>query len=75
MKIVLCSLFALGFFITAIQVIRMFTIANLKSYTDSHAIIMWSVLEVSLGVSHPSMLAVHPMQSKVMLTIALARSS
>ena len=43
-------LFALGFFVTIIQIIRMFTVKNLKTYTDSQPIIIWSVVEVSLAV-------------------------
>ncbi|RMJ24322.1 hypothetical protein PHISP_04796 [Aspergillus sp. HF37] len=50
-KVVLCSLFALGFFITAIQIVRIFTISSLKTYTDSQAIVLWSNIEIGLGVS------------------------
>lgn len=48
---VLTGLFALGFFITIIQVFRIFTIARLKHYTDSEPIVIWSCVEISLGVS------------------------
>ncbi|GKZ26584.1 hypothetical protein AbraCBS73388_002828 [Aspergillus brasiliensis] len=44
------ALFALGFFITIIQIIRIFTIKHLKTYTDSEAIVLWSQVEISLGV-------------------------
>jgi hypothetical protein len=54
-KAALIALFALGFFVTIIQVIRVFTIKNLKTYTDSQPIILWSVVEISLGVSPPSL--------------------
>lgn len=36
---------------TIIQIIRIFSIKNLTSYTDSATVIMWSVIEISLGVS------------------------
>ncbi|RHZ73302.1 hypothetical protein CDV55_103514 [Aspergillus turcosus] len=49
-KAVLVALFGLGFFVTIIQVIRVFTIKNLKTYTDSQPIILWSTVEISLGV-------------------------
>lgn len=43
-------MFALGFFVTVIQIVRIFTIANLKTYTNSNAIINWSIVEINLGV-------------------------
>ncbi|BCS00636.1 uncharacterized protein AKAW2_50977S [Aspergillus luchuensis] len=49
-KIALMALFALGFFITIIQIIRIFTIKHLKTYTDSQPIVLWSQVEISLGV-------------------------
>ncbi|GKZ25046.1 hypothetical protein AbraIFM66951_000504 [Aspergillus brasiliensis] len=49
-KIALVGVFALGFFITIIQIIRIFTIKNLKTYTDSQPIVIWSDVEISLGV-------------------------
>ncbi|KAG2418892.1 hypothetical protein HFD88_001994 [Aspergillus terreus] len=49
-KIALVGLFALGFFITIIQIFRIFTIKNLKTYTDSEPILLWSTIEISLGV-------------------------
>ncbi|GAA90889.1 integral membrane protein [Aspergillus luchuensis IFO 4308] len=39
-----------GFFITIIQIIRIFTIKHLKTYTDSQPIVLWSQVEISLGV-------------------------
>ena len=32
------------------QVIRIFTISRLKSYTDSEPIVVWSMVEINLGV-------------------------
>ena len=49
-KIALVVLFALGFFVTIIQIIRIFTVKNLKTYTDSKPIIIWSVIEISVAV-------------------------
>ncbi|KAI9933981.1 hypothetical protein ASPWEDRAFT_105046 [Aspergillus wentii DTO 134E9] len=49
-KIALIILFALGFFVTIIQIIRVFTIKKLQTYTDSEPIVIWSVIEISLGV-------------------------
>ncbi|PWY94516.1 integral membrane protein [Aspergillus sclerotioniger CBS 115572] len=49
-KVALIGLFALGFFITIIQIIRIFTIKNLKTYTDSQPIVLWSSVEIGLGV-------------------------
>lgn len=53
-KIALVVIFALGFFVTIIQIIRIFTVKNLKTYTDSKPIIMWSVVEISIAVRFPS---------------------
>ncbi|KAE8149172.1 hypothetical protein BDV25DRAFT_168015 [Aspergillus avenaceus] len=49
-KIALGCVFAIGFFITIIQIIRIFSIQNLKVYTDSQPIIIWSIIETSLAV-------------------------
>ncbi|KAF4245624.1 hypothetical protein CNMCM6805_003568 [Aspergillus fumigatiaffinis] len=49
-KAALVAVFALGFFVTIIQIIRIFTIKDLKTYTDSQPIVLWSVIEISLGV-------------------------
>ncbi|KAL4879309.1 hypothetical protein BJY04DRAFT_220165 [Aspergillus karnatakaensis] len=49
-KILLGLLFGLGFFVTIIQIIRVFTVKNLETYTDSQPIIIWSIVEISLGV-------------------------
>jgi len=49
-KAILGGLFALGFFVTIIQAIRIHTIANLATYTDSQPIITWSIIEIHLGV-------------------------
>ncbi|KAB8232066.1 putative integral membrane protein (Pth11) [Aspergillus alliaceus] len=49
-KIALCCVFAIGFFITIIQILRIFSIYRLKTYTDSKPVILWSIVEVSLAV-------------------------
>ncbi|KAE8379333.1 hypothetical protein BDV26DRAFT_169359 [Aspergillus bertholletiae] len=49
-KVALCCVFALGFFVTIIQIIRVFTIYRLKTYTDSKPVILWSIVEISLAV-------------------------
>ncbi|KAJ5512517.1 hypothetical protein N7463_002069 [Penicillium fimorum] len=49
-KALLACLFALGFFVTVVQIIRVFTVRDLKTYTDSKNIVIWSCIEVSLGV-------------------------
>ncbi|KAJ9602386.1 hypothetical protein H2200_013241 [Cladophialophora chaetospira] len=49
-KIGLIGVFCLGFFITVIQIIRIFTIKSLKTYTDSESIVIWSAVEINLGV-------------------------
>ncbi|KAL4935401.1 hypothetical protein BDV06DRAFT_217461 [Aspergillus oleicola] len=49
-KVLLGVLFGLGFFVTIIQIIRMFTVANLETYANSESIIIWSDVEISLGV-------------------------
>ncbi|KAJ5120745.1 uncharacterized protein N7515_010133 [Penicillium bovifimosum] len=48
-KCVLIGMFALGFFVTIIQIIRIFSVKNLKNITDSEGLILWSIVEVSLG--------------------------
>ncbi|KGO72188.1 hypothetical protein PEX1_023480 [Penicillium expansum] len=49
-KALLVCLFALGFFVTVIQIIRILTVWDLKTYTDSKKIVIWSCVEISLGV-------------------------
>jgi len=49
-KIALGCLFALGFFVSIIQIIRVRTIAKLANYTDSEPIIIWSIVEIHTGV-------------------------
>ncbi|KAI9677545.1 MAG: hypothetical protein M1817_006499 [Caeruleum heppii] len=44
-------LFMLGFFVTLIQAVRIFSIKNLKQYIDSHNLILWSIVEVNLGIT------------------------
>ncbi|CAG8148767.1 unnamed protein product [Penicillium olsonii] len=48
-KIVLTGLFALGFFVTIIQIARIFQVKNLEVITDSEKLIIWSLVELSLG--------------------------
>ena len=50
LQYVLVGVFALGFFITVIQVVRMNYVKNLKTWTDSYDIILWSNIELNLGV-------------------------
>lgn len=49
-KVVLLGLFALGLFITIIQIIRIQTVQRLANYTDSAPLIMWSTVENNLGI-------------------------
>ncbi|KXJ87148.1 hypothetical protein Micbo1qcDRAFT_218430 [Microdochium bolleyi] len=49
-KLVLLGLFALGVFITIIQIIRIQTVHTLSNYLDSSALIMWSTVENNLGI-------------------------
>lgn len=49
-KIGLGVLFGLGIFVTIVQLMRIQTIASLKSYTDSEGPVMWSMLEIHVGV-------------------------
>ncbi|KAH8652521.1 hypothetical protein BX600DRAFT_527839 [Xylariales sp. PMI_506] len=49
-KVVLLGLFALGLFITVIQIVRIQTIKSLANYLDSGGLIMWSTVENNLGI-------------------------
>lgn len=49
-KVIILGLFALGVFVTAIQIIRFQTIKNLKDYLDSALPIQWSIVECNLGI-------------------------
>lgn len=49
-KIALLGLFALGGFITVIQIIRIRTVKSLTNNLDSSSIIMWSTVENNLGI-------------------------
>ncbi|KAK6436449.1 hypothetical protein LTR95_007367 [Oleoguttula sp. CCFEE 5521] len=49
-RIGLGALFALGFFITIVQGLRVRTISRLRVYTDSEPIIEWSIIEINIGV-------------------------
>jgi len=46
-QVALACLIGLGFFVTIIQIIRIFTIANLADYTNSEPIISWSIVELT----------------------------
>jgi len=48
--VVLLGLFALGIFITIIQMFRIQTIKSLANYLDSAKLIMWSTIENNLGI-------------------------
>lgn len=49
---------------TIIQIIRIFSVKNLKTYTDSKNLILWSIVEVSLGVSQVPSLSLANTQVK-----------
>lgn len=49
-KIGLGLLFGLGIFVTIVQIMRIQTIASLKVYTESQKPVMWSVIEIHIGV-------------------------
>lgn len=49
-KFALLGLFAMGTFITVIQVLRIQTIKSLSNYLDSSSLIMWSTVENNLGI-------------------------
>ncbi|KND87130.1 hypothetical protein TOPH_08210 [Tolypocladium ophioglossoides CBS 100239] len=49
-KIALLCLFALGIFVTVIQVIRIHTIKNLSNYLNSSNPILWSIIENDIGI-------------------------
>lgn len=71
-KIVLTGLFALGFFVTVIQIARIFRVKNLKTVTDSEMLILWSIIEVSLGVRK---ILYHQSLSKLTLFTSPGRQS
>ncbi|KAI5863631.1 hypothetical protein GGS23DRAFT_620414 [Durotheca rogersii] len=50
-KAALLILFALGIFVTVIQVIRIQTIRSLANYLDSAEPITWSIVEANIGVT------------------------
>ncbi|KAH7021449.1 uncharacterized protein B0I36DRAFT_377295 [Microdochium trichocladiopsis] len=60
-KLVLLGLFALGVFITIIQIIRIQTIRNLANYLDSSGLIMWSTVENNLGIMVASVPTLAPL--------------
>ncbi|KAM7212406.1 hypothetical protein V8F06_012207 [Rhypophila decipiens] len=49
-KLVLLGLFGLGIFITITQLVRIQTIKRLTDLTDSAQLILWSIVEINLGV-------------------------
>lgn len=49
-KVVLLGLFALGMFITIIQIVRIQTVNRLVNHTDSAPLILWSTVENNLGI-------------------------
>ncbi|KAK1251524.1 hypothetical protein MKX07_007003 [Trichoderma sp. CBMAI-0711] len=49
-KIALLCLFALGLFVTIVQIIRIQTIRNLENYLDSAEAIKWSIVETAVGI-------------------------
>ncbi|KAH9905284.1 integral membrane protein [Xylariomycetidae sp. FL2044] len=49
-KVVLLGLFALGFFVTVIQIVRIAHIRDLRDALRSSTIVLWSAVEVHLGV-------------------------
>ncbi|PNP56587.1 hypothetical protein THARTR1_03283 [Trichoderma harzianum] len=49
-KIALLCLFALGLFVTIVQIIRIQTISNLSNYLDSAEAIKWSIVETAVGI-------------------------
>lgn len=49
-KIALLCLFALGLFVTIVQIIRIQTITNLSNYLDSADAIKWSIVETTVGI-------------------------
>ncbi|KAL7905575.1 hypothetical protein GGI35DRAFT_128109 [Trichoderma velutinum] len=49
-KIALLCLFALGLFVSIVQIIRIQTISNLTNYLDSAEAIKWSIVETDVGI-------------------------
>ncbi|KAH6867412.1 hypothetical protein B0T10DRAFT_46041 [Thelonectria olida] len=49
-KLVLLGLFAMGTFISVIQIVRIQTIKSLSNLLDSSLLIMWSMVENNLGI-------------------------
>lgn len=74
-KLVLVGMFATGFFVTIIQIIRIFSIKNLTSYTDSATVIMWSVIEISLGIIVPCIPTYAPLVRSMAISSGLGSSS
>lgn len=49
-KMALLCLFALGIFVTIVQIIRIQTITSLSNYLDSAEAIKWSIVETNVGI-------------------------
>lgn len=49
-KVVLLGLFAMGTFVSVIQIVRIQTIKSLSNLLDSSLLIMWSMVENNLGI-------------------------
>ncbi|KAH8680427.1 hypothetical protein BGZ61DRAFT_456688 [Ilyonectria robusta] len=49
-KLVLLGLFAMGTFVSVIQIVRIQTIKSLSNLLDSSLLIMWSMVENNLGI-------------------------
>ncbi|KAI1662556.1 hypothetical protein F4813DRAFT_2219 [Daldinia decipiens] len=49
-KVILLGLFALGFFITGIQIIRIQFLKTLSNPLNSGPVVLWSIIEANLGV-------------------------
>lgn len=49
-KIGIGFLFGLGIFVTLVQILRLQTIASLQVYTESQKPVMWSMIEIHVGV-------------------------
>lgn len=60
-KLVLFTLFALGAFITVIQIIRIQTIKSLSNYLNSDQLIKWSAIENNLGIIVASIPTLSPL--------------
>ncbi|KAJ4256111.1 hypothetical protein NW762_009187 [Fusarium torreyae] len=60
-KVVLLGLFAMGIFISIIQIIRIQTIKSLSNLLDSAGLIKWSMIENNLGIMVASIPTLAPL--------------